>query len=82
MLKDRGARGKGQAKFVWVKQYWIKDYPLGPEQQYKLDELAEIRARLFDGKLRTDLAIDNLVARQNDLIDMLHQDGVDIELKG
>lgn len=82
MLKDRGARGKGQAKFVWVKQYWIKNYPLGPEQQYKLDELAEIRARLFDGKVRSDNRVGDMEARQHELISMLYQDGVDIELKG
>ena len=80
-MKDKGARGKGDAKFVWEKDRSMCGYPLHEEHAYKLDELAEIRARLFDGKLRTDLAVDNLVARQEALVSMLGEDGVHVTFR-
>lgn len=80
-MKDKGARGKGDARFVWEKDRSMRGYPLNDEHAYKLDELAEIRARLFDGKLRTDLAVDNLVARQEALVQMLGCDGVYVSFR-
>ena len=80
-MKDEGARGRGDAKFFWKKTWQMRGYALTEEHNYKLDELAEIRARLFDGKLRTNLAIDNMTARQMALLDMLYIDGVDVEFR-
>jgi hypothetical protein len=80
-MKDEGARGRGDAKFFWKKTWQMRGHALTEEHNYKLDELAEIRARLFDGKLRTNLAIDNMTARQMALLDMLYIDGVDVEFR-
>lgn len=80
-MKDMGARGKGDAKFVWKKGRGMAGYPLNEGHAYKLDELAEIRARLFDGKLRTNLAVDSLVARQEELVQMLGDDDVHVTFR-
>jgi ABC-type transport system involved in cytochrome bd biosynthesis fused ATPase/permease subunit len=80
-MKDKGTRGKGDAMFVWNKGMTMKGYPLHDEHIYKLTELAEIRARLFDGKLRTNLAIDNMVGRQEELVQMLGQDDVHVTFR-
>lgn len=80
-MKDDGARGRGDAKFFWKKNWQMRGYPLSEEHKYKLDELAEIRARLFDGKVRADDKVDNMLARQMALLDMLYIDGVDVEFR-
>ena len=75
-MKNQGARGKGDAMFVWEKDRSMRGYPLNEEHAYKLDELAEIRARLFDGKVRAGDKEDDMVGRQEALVQMLGEDGV------
>jgi hypothetical protein len=79
-MKDDGARGRGDAKFFW-KKTWMKGHALNEEHKYKLNELAEIRARLFDGRVRSDDKVDDMLARQMALLDMLYIDGVDVEYR-
>ena len=80
-MKDRGARGKGDAMFVWNKGMTMKGYPFHDEHIYKLAELAEIRARLFDGKPRLADSIDNMLGRQEALVQMLGQDDVHVTFR-
>jgi hypothetical protein len=80
-MKDDGARGRGDAKFFWKKTWQMRGYALTEEHKYKLDELAEIRARLFDGRVRSDDKVDNMLGRQQALLDMLYIDGVDVEYR-
>jgi hypothetical protein len=70
MLKTTGIRGKGQAKFVWSKIEYKSD-PLGAETLQYLSELAQVRARMFDGKTRTATQIQNLESRQMMIMDIL-----------
>lgn len=80
-MKDAGVRGRGEAKFFWKKMKHMEGYPLNEEQKYKLDELAEIRARLWDGKVRSDDKVQNMLARQWALMDMLFMDEIDVEVR-
>lgn len=70
MTKTTGIRGKGQATFVWTKVEYKSD-PLGPNALQYLSELAQVRARLFDGKARPQEKMDDLEERQFTIIDIL-----------
>ena len=70
MTKTTGIRGKGQATFVWTKVEYKSD-PLGADTLQYLSELAQVRARMFDGKNRTENQIDNLQSRQFTIMDIL-----------
>lgn len=76
MNKVRGYRGKGKARFEWVKDSSMRNYPLLDDHIYKLDELAQLRARLFDGKERSQEKLDEMYYRQECLVEMLGIDGV------
>jgi hypothetical protein len=74
--RDSGKRGRGEAKFFWKKDRSAMGYPINDESAYKLTELAEIRSRLFDGKKRSDDRTDEMLCRQECLIQMLGEDGI------
>lgn len=80
-MKNQGARGKGDAKFVWKKGMSMRHYPLNDEHAYKLTELAEIRARLFDGKVRSDDKVGEMLGRQEALVSMLGEDDVEVTFR-
>ncbi len=80
-MKDSGKRGRGDAAFTWSKDYGMRGSALNDAHQYKLDELAEIRARLFDGKVRSEEKVEAMVGRQWALTEMLAIDGIKVSFR-
>lgn len=70
MTKTAGIRGKGQATFVWTKTAYLND-PLSADTLQYLSELAQVRARIFDGKERTEERLEALQSRQFTIVDIL-----------
>ena len=70
MGRTNGARGNGQARFVWKKTAYKYD-PLQPEELAYLDELARLRRRMFDGKVRSEDKQEAIEARQYEVVGIL-----------
>ena len=70
MTKTNGIRGKGQAMFIWLKTQYKSD-PLAVDTLEYLNELAQIRSRMFDGKARTEASAERLNARHEEVVGIL-----------
>lgn len=69
-MKTNGMRNRGRAMFRWAKTAYYFD-PLEPEELDYLSELAQIRNRLVDGKVRSEEKLDRLYARQDEIVGIL-----------
>ena len=70
MTKTNGTRGKGEAMFIWMKTA-NKYEALAIDTLAYLTELAQIRTRIFDGKVRSAEKTEALWGRHEEVVGIL-----------